>query len=233
MNRRFRKTGVAALAVMAGLGLGSMAWVAPSLAESAAKPAAAAPAPAPAAKPDAVAAATTEEKALLKTVDEAYKAMREVRAARLAIFNGQVDVATNLVKDAATDMQAAQASLPTHAIKGRKAPDAEDAYLPIDASMTLAEGFVPSAEKQATIDEANQHLANGDGEKAAEVLKLAKIDVTISTALIPAKAGLAHIQDAAKLMGEQKYYEANLALKAAESLVVIDSYSLDAVPRQG
>lgn len=231
MTRLSRKTTVAALALISGLGLGSMALVAPTLADEA-QPAAA---PAPAAKPDAVAAATqtADQKALLKTVDEAYKAMREVRAARLAIFNGQTDVATNLVNDAAADMEAAQAALPTHAIRDKKAPDAEDAYLPIDASMTLAEGFVPSAEKQATIDEANQHLANGDSRKAAEVLKLAKIDVTISTALIPARAGLAHIRDAAKLMGEQKYYEANLALKAAENLVVIDTYSLDGVPRQG
>lgn len=38
--------------------------------------------------------------------------------------------------------------------------------------------------------------------------------------------------DATKMIGEGKYYEANLALKAAEDSVVIETYAIDAVPQR-
>ena len=39
-----------------------------------------------------------------------------------------------------------------------------------------------------------------------------------------------HIDEAAKLMGEGKYYEANLALKAVEDAVVVETFALDSTP---
>ena len=39
--------------------------------------------------------------------------------------------------------------------------------------------------------------------------------------------------DAVKLMGEKKYYEANLALKAVEDSIIVERYDVDGVPVQG
>ncbi|MEE4014824.1 YfdX family protein [Roseibium sp. FZY0029] len=221
-----------AFALLATVGAGAL-QVAPALADSKA-PAAVEQSAATPAK-DAVATATqsSEDNAILKTVDDAYKAVREVRAARIAIFNGQPDQATSFVTSAQKDFEAAQAAMDTYAIKDKKTPKEGDSYLPFDSSLSLAEGFVPTQDKQETLLKANEHLAKGESRKAAEILKLANVDVTVSAALVPAKTGLAHVSDAAKLIGEKKYYEANLALKAVEDSIVVENYSVDAVPAQG
>lgn len=159
--------------------------------------------------------------------------MRSIRAARLAIFNGQPEVATQMVQDAQKEMKTAEGMNPTHAITDKKAPTEGDAYLPFDLSLGLAEGFKPKPDKQQLLDKANEHIATGDTKKAVDELKLANIDVAISAALVPVKAGVAHLDDAAKLIGEKKYYEANLALKAVDDSVIIESYSADGVSEQG
>ncbi|WP_394690585.1 YfdX family protein [Hoeflea sp.] len=174
-----------------------------------------------------------ENKQLMKTVDEAYKGLREIRAARLAIFNGSPDAATKLVDAAKSDMQVAKDSMKDFQIAEITPSLKDDAYIPFDASMSLAEGFVPTADKQPTLQKANEHIAKGEHKQAAEVLKLAKIDVTFTGAFIPAVSSLQHVDDAAKLLSEKKYYEANLALKAVEDSVVLKSFGLDEVPAQG
>jgi len=229
-----------ALAVLATFGASAL-QVAPALADSKAPAAveqsAATPAkqtaPAPAKDAVATATQTSQDNAILKTADDAYKGIREVRAARIAIFNGQPDQAKSFVDNAHKDFEAAQATMDTYAIKGKKTPKEGDAYLPFDSSLSLAEGFVPTPDKTDSLSKANEHLAKGESKQAVDVLKLANIDVTVSAALIPAKAGLAHVSDAAKLIGEKKYYEANLALKAVEDSIVTENYAVDAVPAQG
>lgn len=101
----------------------------------------------------------------------------------------------------------------------------EDAYIPFDTSLALAKDFKATAEKQASIEDANRDIAKGAREQAVAVLKAANIGVTVSTALIPVFASRQHIRDAAALLGQKKYYEANLALKAVEDLVVFNTHS--------
>lgn len=61
---------------------------------------------------DAVAKTTSSsnDTELLTTVDDAYTAMREVRAARLALFDGNTDMATQMTNDAIAKMQSAETS---------------------------------------------------------------------------------------------------------------------------
>ena len=108
-----------------------------------------------------------------------------------------------------------------------------DDYIPFDMTLVLAEGYVPSQEKDAKLEEANRSLSQGDHETAAQTLKLANIDVTVAAALIPARSSLEHVRDAAKLIGEKKLYEANVALKAVEDSVILEFFGVDAVPKQG
>ncbi|WP_339763240.1 YfdX family protein [uncultured Hoeflea sp.] len=175
----------------------------------------------------------SEDKAIIKTMNEAYKALREIHAARLAIFNGTPEAATNFVNLAQADLQTASEKMKDYEVDKITPTLTDDAYIPFDTSMALSEGFMPTPEKQATLAKANEHLAKGDHKKAVDVLKLANIDVTISGAFIPVKASLSHVADASKLITEKKYYESNLALKAVEDSIVMQSFGIDEVPAQG
>jgi hypothetical protein len=173
------------------------------------------------------------DQAIIKTVDEAYQGLRQVRAARLAIFNGQTDVALEHVAAAEADFTAADKAIGTHEVMATSASGQASAYIPFDMQVGLAEGFVPSEEMTAKLQEANQQFQQGNHKNAVEVLRDAKIDITVSAGLVPAKSSLTQIQGAIKLLDEKKYYEANLALKALEDSVVYESYSADTIPVQG
>lgn len=189
----------------------------------------------PPAQKDAVAKISEKAKdeAIIKTTDDAFYALRAVQAARLAIFNGSIAEAVKLVNEAKTDMLKAKDEAKNFEILTHKTAKGGDVYVPFDTSMTLAEGFKPTTEKQASINKANQHLAKGEHKHAMEVLKAANIDVTIVAAMIPVNASLQHINDTEMLMNEKKFYEANLVLKAIQDSVIIDAYSIDAIPKQG
>lgn len=174
-----------------------------------------------------------KDKAIIKTVDEAFHAIRKVQAARLAIFNGLTDDAARLVNEAKADMQKAKANAKDFAIKTNKSETNGEIYIPFDTSLTLEEGFKPTTEKQTAINKANEHLAKGEHKHAIKVLKTANIDVTIVAAMIPVNASLQHLDDASMLINEKKFYEANLVLKAIQDSVTVDGYSIEAVPEQG
>ena len=182
-----------------------------------------------------VAAVTSqaEEQSLIKTVDEAFVGLRKIRAARLAIFNGNTADATELVTDAEKSFSMARKDMEAYKVATKKSVGDLDAYIPFDTSISLSEGFVPTEEKASVLAKANDHLGKGDQKKAAETLRLANIDITVSTALIPIKATMNHVQDASKMLSEKKYYQANLALKAIEDSILVESYSVDEVPAQG
>lgn len=192
-----------------------------------------APAAAKPADPVAQTLSKSEEKALIKTVDEAYSALREIRAARLAIFDGQPEEAMKMATAAQKDLKTADGYRPSHAMTTNKALQDGDAYLPFDSNLVLAEGFVPTPEKERHLKEANGKLSKGDSKGAAETLKLANIDVTVNVAMIPAVNSLKNVNDALELLKSKNYYEANLALKAVEDSVVIDGYALNSIPVQG
>jgi predicted negative regulator of RcsB-dependent stress response len=175
----------------------------------------------------------TRDQAIIKTVDEAIQGLRQVHAARLAIFNGQTDDAIKYAAAAEQEFAAVEKASSTHEIMATSATGETDAYVPFDMSVGLAEGFVPSEEMAGSLREASQQFEQGNQKNAVEVLRLANIEITVNAGLLPAKSSLAHIQGAIKLLGEKKYYEANLALKALEDSVVFESYSADTIPAQG
>ena len=175
----------------------------------------------------------TEDKAIIKTMDEAYKAVRDIHAARVAIFNGTPDAAADLVKTAQADLKTATDKMKDFQVDKITPTLTNDAYVPFDTSIALSEGFKPTPEKQVTLQKANEHLAKGESKKAVDELKLANIDVTIAGAFIPAKTSLSHVTDAGKLLDQKQYYEANLALKAVEDSIVTQSFGVDEVPVQG
>lgn len=186
---------------------------------------------------------------ILKTVDEAGQAIREIQQARIALFQGETDAAAKLVSAANDNLGAARKLVGEHGIErtdatgggkdagkgggqhGAKGP--ADAWLPLQTSFALAEGFVPAEQHQDTLQKAGSQMQGGDERGAAESLRLGEIDFALSAAMLPANASLKHVQDAERLIGEKKFFEANLALKAVEDSVVVETWSAAAIPTQG
>ncbi|UHD14877.1 YfdX family protein [Thiocapsa bogorovii] len=186
------------------------------------------PAPAPEQAKD-VATEDAVEKDFVKVSEDALLTMRDLHSARLAIFNGLTDQARTYVDASVARVEDAVKDAEKYALATKK-PPMDDSYVPFDASLTVMDTLEPSPEKAEHIKKANNHLRRGEKKEALEVLKVGEIDVAVTAGLVPLKFAKEHIDDAAKLIGEGKYYEANLALKAVEDAVVIETFALDAVP---
>jgi hypothetical protein len=182
--------------------------------------------------------ASTQE--LLKVSQEGFAAIRAIRAARVAIFNGQPMVATKMLTKAKVDLKAASKNAPTlvtateATVRGKVVADAVDVekvnWIPIDGQVSLADTFVVSAEKAKHIAKANEHFKNGKSKEAIEELRLAAISVSCTRVLMPLATTTDWVMEASKLMSQQKYYEANLALKAAEDGLVVSTANVIEMP---
>lgn len=171
-----------------------------------------------------------KNQAAIKSVDEAYRAMREIRAARFAIFDGSTAAAQTLVDAASSDMAKAKNAAANAMPENAKAGTAPD-LAPFDVWMAIGENYVLTPAKQQSIAKANEHLAKGDRQKAAETLRLADINVLTNAALVPTGSASEHLAEASQLLKAGKFYDANLALKAIEDSVVIQSFDVDGVPQ--
>ncbi|MCB1339299.1 MAG: YfdX family protein, partial [Maritimibacter sp.] len=112
-------------------------------------------------------------------------------------------------------------------------PSNAQRYLPFDMSMTLSEDFTVTDESKEALDKANGLIQQGSTDDAIEVLRLASVDVNVTSALLPVVATTDQLEQARTLIDEGKYFEANLALKAIEDSVIVRSFSIDAIPQQG
>ncbi|MBN1395451.1 MAG: YfdX family protein [Pirellulales bacterium] len=179
---------------------------------------------------------------MMKVSQDGFTAMRAIRAARLAIFNGEPEVATEMLDKAKNNLQQAYNDFSEffnkadyeangHTQTGTKETSHVE-WIPIDGQVALAETYVPSLEKAKHIDKANIYFKNGQSKQAIEELKLGEIDVSYTCILMPWDATWKCVTEAAKLADEHKYYEANLALKAAEDGLIIDSTSLVGTPTE-
>lgn len=176
------------------------------------------------------------EKTLLKLSQDGYSAMRFIHAARIALFNGKTETVPGLLHSAKASLEAAEKEAPTFALKinemvrGRNVENESESgkidLIPIDATLALADDYVPTPEKAAHIAKANEHLKKGQHKEALQELRLAEIDVNYTRILMPMKATTKHVEQAIKLLGDHKYYEANLALKAAEDGLTIDTVNV-------
>ncbi len=172
------------------------------------------------------------EQDLIKVSKDALMTMRSLREARLAIFDGQPEEAKKDVDAAVTEVANTVRDADKFAVE-TKAKARDDWYVPYDAVLTVADTFVPTEESMKHIAKANEHLHKGEKKEAIEALKLGKVDVALSGSLIPVKFAQQHIEDAARLIGDGKYYEANLELKAVDDAVVIETFGVDEVLKSG
>jgi hypothetical protein len=202
-------------------------------------------------QPMAMNQATAKE--LGKLSADGLKAFRDVRLARLAIFDGQADQAKKYVDEARaaiakaktddTAFMKAEASLkpPVGVSQRTTAQGGADnamqsttptAWLPVDGGLTLGEDFVATPTKAASVAKANEQLKKGDHKQAMETLKLSEIDVAFVMEVAPLDKTLRGIDNAAQLIDSGKYYEGNQALKAVEDGVRFDVAEVNSGPEK-
>ena len=230
----------------AALALASSLFALPASAESAKnapKPAANTTAPAatttaPAAAADAKADAKTEAKSealsIMRYSEDGGRAIREIGAARVAIFNGDTKLASELIIRAKASVAKAEQEAPTFKVQTEESGKAGAAnetvkapMVPVDGDLVLAEDFVPTPDKRARIEKANEHFKNGNAKDALEELRLGDIAVMYTRAWMPLAAAAKHLDQAVKYMDAQKYYEANLSLKAIGDSITVDSVAIN------
>ena len=177
---------------------------------------------------------------LMKVSDDGYGAIRAIHLARLAIFNGDTKTAKEMLDKAKKDLDAATKDAQTFAADNKAADHEKKAddksasdkmdLIPINGEIAIADTFVPSPEKKKHIDKANEHLKSGRSKEAIEELRLGEVDIVFTRVMLPLEATKKRVADAEKLAGDHKYYEANLALKAAEEGIVVDAVDLIGTP---
>ena len=153
-----------------------------------------------------------------QVAEDGYAAVRAMHAARVAIFNGESDVAKKVLADAKTLLEKTKTDELAAGMKGD--------LIPIDGSLALADTFVPSNEKAARIEKANEHFSSGNKDQALEQLRLGEIEVNFSRVMMPMSATEKRLEKAINFANEGKFYECNLALKAVEDGLQLDSVSL-------
>ncbi len=173
---------------------------------------------------------------LVKVSHDGYAAIRDIHFARIAIFNGETKIANEALEKANKHLAAATTDAQTFASDAKAADQSKKAdeksagekmdMIPIDGDIAIADTFVPSAEKKKHIENADEHLKSGNSKEALQELRLAEVDVVFTSVLMPLESTKKRVADAEKLTSEHKYYEANLALKAAEDGLVIDAVDL-------
>jgi YfdX protein len=230
MNRKH----LAVPAMASALALSLLAYQALAQAPSTAPEAATASA-APA-KPGA------EAKDWMKFSQNGNDAIREIAAARVAIFDGDPKLASDMITKAKASFAKAELEAPTFTVKatesvqgkelGTTSDTAKAAMVPVDGQLVVADDFVSTPEKQARIAKANEHFKNGEQKEGLEELRLGEVEVMYNRVWMPLASASAHIEQAIKLMNDQKYYEANLALKAIDDSLTVDSVSVTDLPKK-
>ena len=179
------------------------------------------------ATPDHAVAATQSANANpnVRISAEGFQTARAIRAARIAIFQGDPAAATKAVDSALQDW----ARVNKDDLAAGKAGPGN--WVPIDGGILVADDYVGTPQKDQHIINGNTKLKEGKTAEAIKELKLAEIDISFSRLLLPLDTTKTHLDTAASLLKEGKYYEANMALKAAEDGMREESVTLVETPK--
>jgi len=195
----------------------------------------------------------TVDKDVGKLSKDGAQAFRDLQLTRLAIFEANPTQAKDMVAKAQaafakaktddalftkaeadlktpTDLAGHKGMTQPATTEAKPASTDQVAWVPVDAQLTLGDDFVATPEKASAVTEANKNLAQGDQKGAIEKLKLAHVDVNFTMAVLPLDKTIADVNQAATLIGQGKYYEANAALKSAQDGMRFDVIDAVALP---
>jgi hypothetical protein len=80
------------------------------------------------------------------------------------------------------------------------------------------------------VAEANQHLRNGEPDKAKDTLKVASVDADYVMTLAPLAQTEQDVQQASQMLSEHKYYAASQQLRDAQMAVRYDTVAFQDNP---
>ena len=164
----------------------------------------------------------------LRLSQDGYNVLRDIRAARFAIFSGDAEAARKFVDEAKTDLNRVKVD-DMVAMKGDPGSPNPD-LVPIDGQIFVADNFTTSPQKAQHIADTNKKIKQGKADEAMHDLQLANVDVGFTRVLMPLSKTRDHIDLASSLIGQESYYQANMALKAAEDGLQVDTVMLDQTP---
>ncbi|WP_171060680.1 YfdX family protein [Poseidonocella sp. HB161398] len=188
------------------------------------------PAQSQSAKPDADYATQDE---FLKVSDEGLSVLSKVHQARAELYDGQTDAAAKLLDDAGTALDSAKGDLHQMLVADTSSGSDEPVLLPVDVQIGYGETFVPDEASNKAISEAGAQMQANEPDKALETLRMAELDMRVIAAMMPLDATAAHISDAQKAIGTGDTASAETSLAALEDGVVVQGWTIDAIPRQG
>lgn len=105
------------------------------------------------------------------------------------------------------------------------------AWLPVDGAISINEDYTASAGKSAAVADANKSLKSGNRKEAMEKLKLAGMDVDVALGIVPVQYTLDHIQKAAQLVNDGKYYEGSQELRQLAEAEHFDVIDISGMPK--
>jgi hypothetical protein len=196
----------------------------PAMAATPTTPAPVKAVPATKAAPSAVKKAAAQRTDNLSLSRDGYQTMRDIRMARIAIFHGDTRAAGEFLKDATRSMDVVDQAA------ARRTRDVKSDLLPIDGEIVLADNYIDTPAKRAHVNRANEHLTQGRAKEANDELRLAEIDASFTEVLMPVDATRRHLNAATTLMSAKQFYEANLALKAAEDGLLVNTVAISEAP---
>jgi hypothetical protein len=178
---------------------------------------------------------------------DGFTAFRDIRLARVAIFDGDTNAAKTDITDAANALDKAKnddsiymkAESELKAPAGATQPHTGSAeasndkiqWLPIDGAMTLDENYVATPDKSASVAKANTQLKSGDQAHAMETLRLAGVNVSFDMEVAPLQKTLAGVDKAQQLADGGQWFEANQALKGVQDNIRFDVDDMSATPK--
>lgn len=175
-------------------------------------------------------AATTANKTYvfdsITVPDQARTVLSNVRNARIALFDGKTDAAADLVKKAQSGLDK---SVSEFAIK----IDSKGYGVPVDSSISFAEGFEPDDAKKKIIEAAGELAKQGKPKDAYKKMLNSGVALDFKYAVLPMKSTLASLEKAQKQLQSDDFYAANLALKAIETSIVVEQFGAAETPKQG
>ncbi len=182
-------------------------------------------------KAEAKSHAETQE--ILKLSQGGNAALREIEAARLAIFSGKPNRAIEEIEKAKVSIEKGQGEAAQFLANAKLpgGPGGKPEMIPVDGQLMVMDDFVPTDEKKAHVASANEHLNKGEHEAALQELRLSEVKIVYNRLWMPVMSAFKRLDQALKLMDEHKFYEANLALKAIGDSLTIETESMTEAPK--
>ncbi|WP_196223503.1 YfdX family protein [Roseibium sp. RKSG952] len=150
-----------------------------------------------------------------------------VRAARLALFDGNLDQAKEIVS-------ASRGAIDEHAAKfSVHLSDSKGYALPVDSGLKFSDGFEPTDQHGASITQAGVMIQEGRVDEAIKVMSKAGVELDVAVVMLPVGATATHLEQALTDIEAGQIHKANMALKAVETSTVIQDFKPGNLPAQG